>query len=108
MTSLESALGWIVGVVTGPLVTAFLTLGIAFAAFRMLNGEISFKRAGLVVAGSFLLIASGEIAQSFMEFVPRGEAALPAPAQAIEHSPLPERNVETNQNSNPFDPYSGT
>ena len=107
MTSIELSMEWLLALLTGPLVTILLTLAIAFVAFAMLMGEISFRRAGLVVVGSFLLVGSAELAQSLSDFMPRDHVAIIVPPPAQQARQLPEPVIEPPRTGNPFDPYSG-
>ncbi|WP_298465972.1 TrbC/VirB2 family protein [uncultured Erythrobacter sp.] len=109
MTSIASSVDWFVGVVTGPLVTGFLTLAVAFVGFRLLSGRSSIREGAYVVIGGFVLIGSTYVAQSLVDLVPRSAPPVHVSAEQVraERELTEPPSPPPNPRGNPFDPYAG-
>ncbi len=108
MTPFEAGIHWLLALVSGPVITTLLTLSIAFVALGMLFGHVSFRRAGQVVLGSFILVGSAEIAQSLIELIPRENEQLIVPERHAPARILPDAPLAPARDGNPFDPYAGS
>jgi len=110
VTSIEAALAWFVSLTTGPLATIILTIAVAIIGFLMLAGQLPIRRGGLVILGGFILLGSGQIAQSLVTAMPSTNPPLivssvpPTPERVLEDPPAPPEP----RRGNPFDPYAGS
>lgn len=107
MTSIETAILWLLTLVSGTFATTIMVLAIAFAAYAMLLGHVSIGRLGQIVLGCFILVGSAEIGGAITDLVPRGDVVLTLPEQ-YEPRALPEPPPPPPaRRGNPFDPYAG-
>jgi type IV secretion system protein VirB2 len=111
MSVTTAATDWVVGLVTGPILTTLLLIAIALLAFTMLSGRLPLRRGSLVILGCFILTGAAEISRSMMEFVPNTPIPAlpsgPAPIKVQELPALGPKPERTPSTGNPFDPYPG-
>ena len=109
MTSIAASFDWLLALVSGPFVTFILTIAVALIGYLMLLGQFPVRRAAFAILGAFILIGSGQIAQSLFVAIPQTQPLPPA----LEFQELPERELGNapppapSRRGNPFDPYSG-
>ena len=108
MGVIESATAWILGLLSGSLVTLLLTIAVAGFGLSMLSGTVSTRRGIELVLGCFVLVGSAQIARSLVEVAQAGQAPAPAIAPMVAEIParpdLPPAPVSA---GDPFDPYAG-
>lgn len=100
--TLVGGIGWIAGVMTGPLAIIVATLAVAALGFAMLQGRLSMKDGARVIFGCFILFGAPYIARELAPDAPQG-----ARAQAV-FSAHPQQmpDVPTAPQTN-HDPYAG-
>lgn len=99
---IDGALGWVEGILLGPLAVSLCVIAVAIVGFTMLTGRLPIRQGLRVVLGCFVLLGARSIVGTIMgAWVDAGEAApvRPAGPQMIyEREPLPEAT---------YDPYAG-
>ncbi len=100
--ALESAIGWVAGVLVGPAATAAAVIAVASLGFLMLSGRLPMRRGGSVILGCFIVFSAGGVANGLLRaagsFEGQGGVAVAAPVPAYQATaPAPA----------PYDPYSG-
>ncbi|MEP3049866.1 MAG: TrbC/VirB2 family protein [Erythrobacter sp.] len=105
--AIETAVQWLLALLSGSLVTYLLGLAIGIAAIGMLFGHISARRTGQIVLGSFILVGAGEIAQALILVAPQPPLAVVFENHEQPRVLPPAPPPTPSQAGNPFDPYSG-
>lgn len=97
--------------VSGPGVTAIMTIAVAAFAVSLLFGRLAIGQGFRLVLGCFILTASAEIAQSVTGSVSHRQFDAEPPeladVQPIDLPPLGPEPPTPVQDGNPFDPYAG-
>jgi type IV secretion system protein VirB2 len=65
VSSLESATGWMTGLLNGSLGVSLAVLAVAIVGFGALGGRLSLLRGGQTIIGVFVLFGASTIASSF-------------------------------------------
>jgi type IV secretion system protein VirB2 len=106
-----AAAEWVMSAMSGPAVTAIMTIAVAVFAVSMLAGRLSIRQGLRLVLGCFILTGSAEIAQSVTGWVSESEfdtgTSPTAPVEASTLAPLGPKPHTQTQSGNPFDPYAG-
>lgn len=104
---LVSAMGWIEGVLLGPVATAVAVIAVAGLGAMMLSGRVAVGRGARVILGCFILFGAAAIAQSLERLASGGAsfvAASPAPVVVPGAEEPPPVRTLTQENR---DPYAG-
>lgn len=97
----EAAL-WVQQLLLGPLATSIAVIAVAWLGFMMLQGSVSIRRGGQLIAGCFILFGSAAIAQGLSGLAARDGAGFDRyTANSPPARPLPKTELA------PYDPYAG-
>ena len=111
MNALEAATAWIVATMSGPMITAILTIAVAVFGLNMLSGRVSMRRCAELTLGCFLLAGSAEVARSIIGLATSGHGSASAvetqPVRADAKAVLAPASVDIAPAGDPFDPYPG-
>ena len=105
--ALTSAIGWIEGLLIGPLATSIAVLAVAAVGFAMLTGRIDLRRAASVVLGCFLLFGAPLIAIALRGAIEPTAIVLTAGAAPSISNDSPHLPAYRARPPDPFDPYAG-
>lgn len=65
-TPVAASLGWIEGVLFGPVAVIFCVIAVAFVGAAMMTGRLAVRRGALVIVGCFILFGAPIIANALM------------------------------------------
>ncbi len=100
--ALESAIGWVAGVLVGPAATAAAVIAVASLGFLMLAGRLPMRRGGSVVLGCFIVFSAGGVANGLLRAAGSFEGTEGTAVAAAAPTYKPTVPVAA-----PYDPYSG-
>ena len=98
----EAAL-WVQRLLLGSLATSIAVIAVAWLGFMMLQGSVSIRRGGQLLAGCFILFGSAAIAQGLSGLAQREDAAFERSTPISSTSVPPPPTTELA----PYDPYAG-
>lgn len=65
-SSVVTASNWVLALLGGTIATALLSLAIAGLGFSMLTGRLPLRRAGVTIAGCFVMLGASTVAAALM------------------------------------------
>ena len=103
-TAIEIAATWILTALTGPITIALGTLAVTFIGYSALVGRLSYRRAGAVVLGLFLIFGASSLSNALMS-----DRRIEPPIRGAPPNDIP--NVVKSETGGstlaPYDPYAG-
>ena len=109
MGALGAPLGWIEGVLLGPVAVAVATIAVALFGMMMLAGRLHYRAGARIVLGCFILFGARSIATGLLSAsseLAGGGTAYAAPA-AMAPPVLPPPLARPARPAPPIDPYAG-
>jgi type IV secretory pathway VirB2 component (pilin) len=105
-SAIVAAVQWVEGTLLGTIATTVAIIAVASVGLMMLSGRISFRRAGTVILGCFVLFGASSIAAG-IQAVATGVGGAPAPPVFASIPTPPPPVAPPSEWPTNIDPYAG-